>query len=77
VSPVAAKRISAYLLGTVAHRLHADGWTAMCVGFDVNSPYRGSYEPRSVETEAGSRWAIWQDVGRLAAQLPRFWKIVE
>ena len=34
------KGIGAYLLGTVAHRLHADGSRRMCVGFDANSPYQ-------------------------------------
>lgn len=64
--------IGTHLLGTVAHRLQADGSRSMCVGFDANSPYRRFYmKYGAVEREPGCPWAIWHDVGALAAQLPR------
>lgn len=64
--------IGAHLLGTVAHRLHADGSRSMCVGFDANSPYKRFYmKYGAVEMHPGAPWAIWHDVGALAAQLPR------
>ena len=44
----------------------------MCVGYDANSPYKQFYmKYGAVEREPGSAWAIWHDVGVLAAQLPR------
>jgi len=64
--------VGTQLLGTVAHRLHADGSRTMCVGYDSESPYKGFYmKYGAVETEPGSPWAIWVDVGALAARLPR------
>jgi GNAT superfamily N-acetyltransferase len=64
--------IGTHLLGTVAHRLQADGSRSMCVGYDANSPYKRFYmKYGAVETERGSPWAIWHDLGALAAQLPR------
>lgn len=63
--------IGAHLLGTVAHRLRADGSNSMCVGFDANSRYKRFYmKYGAVETAPGSPWAIWHDVDALAAQLP-------
>jgi GNAT superfamily N-acetyltransferase len=64
--------IGTHLLGVVAHRLHADGSRTMCVGYDSDSPYKRFYlKHGAVETKPGSPWAIWPDVGRLAARLPR------
>jgi GNAT superfamily N-acetyltransferase len=60
------------LLGLVLHRLHADGSRRMCVGYDSDSPYKRFYMKHgAVETEPGSPWAIWPDVGEAAARLPR------
>ncbi len=64
--------IGACLLGTVAHRLHADGSRTMCVGYDADSPYKRFYfKYGAVEMQPGSAWAIWPDLGALAAALPR------
>lgn len=64
--------VGTHLLGVVAHRLHADGSRSMCVGYDSNSPYKRFYVKHgAVETEPGSPWAIWHDLGVLAARLPR------
>jgi ribosomal protein S18 acetylase RimI-like enzyme len=64
--------IGTHLLGTIAHRLFADGSRTMCVGYDSNSPYRRFYlKYGAIETAPGSSWAIWPDLGALAAQLPR------
>jgi GNAT superfamily N-acetyltransferase len=64
--------VGAHLLGVVAHRLHADGSRMMCVGHDADSPYKRFYmKYGAVETEPGSPWAIWHDVGALASRLPR------
>ena len=64
--------IGAHLLGTVAHRLHADGSRTMCVGYDADSPYKRFYfKYGAVETQPGSAWAIWPDLGALADLLPR------
>ena len=66
------KSIGTHLLGTVAHRLHADGSRTMCVGYDSNSPYKRFYmKYGAIETEPGSPWAIWHDLGALATRLPR------
>ena len=66
------RAVGTHLLGTVAHRLHADGSRTMCVGYDSDSRYRRFYlKYGAVETERGSPWAIWTDVGVLAARLPR------
>jgi hypothetical protein len=44
----------------------------MCVGYDSDSPYQRFYMKHgAVETEPGSPWAIWPDVGGAAARLPR------
>lgn len=65
------KGIGTHLLGVVAHRLQADGSRRMCVGFDADSPYKHFYMKHgAVETEPGSPWAIWHDVGALASRLP-------
>jgi GNAT superfamily N-acetyltransferase len=59
------------LLGVIAHRLHADGSRTMCVGYDSKSPYKRFYlKHGAVETAPGSPWAIWPDLGALAARLP-------
>ena len=64
--------VGTHLLGTVAHRLVADGSRSMCVGYDSESPYKRFYmKYGAVETEPGSPWAIWHDVAALAAHLPR------
>lgn len=64
--------VGTHLLGAVAHRLHADGSRTMCVGFDATSPYRRFYlKYGAVETEPGSPWAIWHDLGALAGRVPR------
>jgi len=64
--------VGTHLLGTVAHRLHADGSRTMCVGYDSASPYKRFYlKYGAVEIERGSSWAIWSDVGKLASGLPR------
>ena len=64
--------VGTQLLGTVAHRLHADGSRTMCVGYDSESPYKRFYmKYGAVEPEPDSPWAIWVDVGSLAARLPR------
>jgi GNAT superfamily N-acetyltransferase len=63
--------VGSHLLGVVAHRLRADGSRTMCVGYDAASPYKRFYlKHGAVETEPGSAWAIWPDVGDLAARLP-------
>ena len=63
--------IGTHLLGTVAHRLCADGSQRMCVGYDADSPYKRFYmKYGAVETEPGGPWAIWHDLGALAARLP-------
>lgn len=60
------------LLGTVAHRLDADGSRTMCVGYDADSPYTRFYRKYgAVEVAPDSPWAIWSDVGELASRLPR------
>ena len=60
------------LLATIAHRLHADGSRTMCVGYDSDSPYtRFYFKHGGVEVEPGKPWAIWHDLGALAARLPR------
>jgi GNAT superfamily N-acetyltransferase len=64
--------IGTHLLGVIAHRLHADGSRSMCVGYDADSPYKRFYlKHGAIETEPGSPWAIWHDVGALAARLAR------
>lgn len=64
--------VGTHLLGVVAHRLRADGSRRMCVGYDANSPYKRFYMKHgAVETEPGSPWAIWHDVGALARRLPQ------
>jgi GNAT superfamily N-acetyltransferase len=64
--------VGTHLLGTVAHRLHADGSRTMCVGFDAASPYTQFYwKHGAIQIEPDSPWAIWPDLGALAAQLPR------
>jgi GNAT superfamily N-acetyltransferase len=64
--------IGTHLLGVVAHRLQADGSRTMCVGFDAGSPYtRFYFKHGAVETAPGAPWAIWHDVGSLAARVPR------
>ena len=63
--------VGTHLLGVVAHRLYADGSRTMCVGFDAESPYKRFHmKYGAVETTPGSPWAIWRDVGALAARLP-------
>jgi GNAT superfamily N-acetyltransferase len=63
--------IGSRLLGTIAHRLAADGSRTMCVGFDADSPYKRFYlKHGAVETTPGASWAIWRDVGALAARFP-------
>jgi hypothetical protein len=70
--PEQGRGVGTHLLGTVAHRLVADGSRSMCVGYDSGSPYKRFYmKYGAVETEAGSPWAIWHDVAALAALLPR------
>lgn len=64
--------IGTHLLGTVAHRLQADGSRRMCVGYDSESPYQRFYMKHgAVELAPGSPWAIWHDLVGLAARLPR------
>ena len=64
--------IGTYLLAVIAHRLHADGSRAMCVGGDPESPYSRFYMKHgAVEIAPGSPWAIWHDLGGLSARLPR------
>jgi len=66
------RSIGTHLLGTIAHRLHADGSRTMCVGYDSNSRYRRFYlKYGAVQTAPDSPWAIWHDLGSLTAQLPR------
>jgi GNAT superfamily N-acetyltransferase len=63
--------IGSHLLGTIAHRLRADGSKSMCVGYDADSPYTQFYfKHGAVETTPGAPWAIWPDLGALAARLP-------
>lgn len=62
--------VGTHLLGTVAHRLHADGSKTMCVGYDANNPYRGFYMKHGA-VEIDAYWAMWRDIGALASQLPR------
>jgi GNAT superfamily N-acetyltransferase len=64
--------IGTCLLGVVAHRLEADGSRTMCVGYDAVSPYSRFYlKHGAVEIAPGAPWAVWHDVGALAARLPR------
>ena len=64
--------IGSHLLGVVAHRLLADGSRTMCVGYDAHSPYTGfSFKHGAMPVGPGAPWAIWHDVGSLAAELPR------
>ncbi len=64
--------IGTHLLGTVAHRLAADGSRSMCVGYDSDSPYTRFYRRHgAVEIAPGAPWAIWPDLAALAARLPR------
>jgi GNAT superfamily N-acetyltransferase len=64
--------IGTQLLATIAHRLAADGSRTMCVGFDEGSPYKRFYlKHGAVESTPGGPWAIWPDLGALAARLPR------
>jgi ribosomal protein S18 acetylase RimI-like enzyme len=64
--------IGTHLLGVVAHRLHADGSRAMCVGYDPESPYNAFYWKHGArEISPGAPWAIWPDVAALTAALPR------
>lgn len=63
--------IGSALLGTVAHRLKADGSRTMCVGYDASSPYKAFYlRHGAVEIGPASPWAIWHDIEALAARLP-------
>lgn len=63
--------IGTHLLGTIAHRLAADGSRTMCVGYDSDSPYtRFYFKHGAIETAPGSPWAIWPDIDALAARLP-------
>lgn len=67
-----AKGIGTHLLGIVAHRLQADGSRSLCVGYDAESPYKRFYfKNGAIETAPGSPWAVWHDLGALAARLPR------
>jgi ribosomal protein S18 acetylase RimI-like enzyme len=64
--------IGTHLLGTIAHRLDADGSRSMCVGYDSDSPYKRFYMKYGAEEmEPGSPWAIWRDLHALAARVPR------
>ncbi len=64
--------IGSQLLGVVAHRLQADGSITMCVGYDADSPYKAFYMKHgAVEMAPGAPWAIWNDVGALAARFTR------
>jgi GNAT superfamily N-acetyltransferase len=64
--------VGTHLLGVVAHRLVADGSHSMCVGYDADSPYTRFYMKHgAIETGPDSPWAIWHDIGTLAAHLPR------
>lgn len=64
--------IGTHLLGVVAHRLHADGSRKMCVGYDLDNPYRQFYRKHgAVEIAPGVPWAVWRDLGALAGRLPR------
>ena len=64
--------IGTHLLGTIAHRLQADGSRRMCVGYDSESRYKRFYMKHgAVELAPGSPWAIWHDLAGLAARLPR------
>ena len=64
--------VGRHLLGTLAHRLHADGSKRMCVGYDADSPYKRFYlKYGAVETGPNAPWAIWHDLGVLAGRLPR------
>ena len=63
--------IGTHLLGTIAHRLQADGSRRMCVGYDSESRYKRFYMKHgAVELAPGSPWAIWHDLAGLAARLP-------
>jgi GNAT superfamily N-acetyltransferase len=64
--------IGAHLLGTIAHRLAADGSRSMCVGFDPNFPYKQFYfKYGAIEIAPDATWAIWPDLHELGARLPR------
>jgi GNAT superfamily N-acetyltransferase len=64
--------IGTRLLGTIAHRLEADGSRSMCVGYDSDSPYKRFYmKYGAVEMEPGAPWAIWRDLQALTARVPR------
>jgi diamine N-acetyltransferase len=64
--------VGTHLLGTIAHRLAADGSRTMCVGYDSESPYTRLYfKHGAVEITPGSPWAMWPDLAALAANLPR------
>ena len=66
-----SRLIGTQLLGTIVHRLAADGSRTMCVGFDADSPYKRFYlKHGAVETTPGAPWAIWRDLVALAARFP-------
>jgi GNAT superfamily N-acetyltransferase len=61
--------IGTLLLRFIATRLHDEGTTTMCVGYDPRNPYKRFYLKQGA-IEISPHWAMWQDVSRIIPESP-------
>ncbi len=63
---VQGQGLGSELLHLIANRLHAEGSSAMCVGYDPRNPYKRFYRKHGA-VEINPHWAVWRDLSPLAA----------
>jgi GNAT superfamily N-acetyltransferase len=65
-----ARGVGTALLWEVVERLRRDGSRSLCVGYDINNPYKRFYRKHGA-VEVNPFWAVWRELPqRLAPQSP-------